>query len=152
GTGHEYAFEAVPSGQDQLILVWTEQGRGGSDIRAQRVYPGVGVASGWPATGVSVCAPPLDQNSPRATSDGADGVIVAWEDFRSGRPHIYAQRVTADGAIATGWPQDGLSLGSSGVDQMAPAVVSDSAGGALIAWQEFQSGLFQVRLQRLTGN
>jgi len=63
-----------------------------------------------------------------------------------------AQGVTVGGTIAAGWPQDGLSIGSAGVDQVAPAVVADGAGGALIAWQEFQGGLFKVRLLRVTGN
>jgi hypothetical protein len=152
GAGHEYAFSSNPDGQNALLVVWAEPGRDGSDVRAQRLEPGGGVSAGWPPIGLSVCGAAGDQYGPRATSDGAGGAIVAWEDLRSGRPRIFAQRVTAAGAIASGWPPDGLVIGSGSADQLSPAIIGDGIGGALLAWQEFQSGVFQVRVVRLTGS
>jgi hypothetical protein len=149
--GHEVAFSAAPAGSSAVVVAWTELGRDGSDIRAQRLEAGGGVTAGWPATGISVSSATGDQNTPSAADDGAGGAFIVWQDFRSGRPRIFAQRVSGAGAIVSGWPQDGLGLGAGSRDQVAPVVANDGAGGALVAWQEFENGLFRVRLVRLTG-
>src|SRR5262249_55405546 len=53
--------------------------------------------SNWPTDGIAVCSAPHDQTNPRIASDGAGGVLIAWEDLRSGTDDdIYAQRI--DGA------------------------------------------------------
>jgi hypothetical protein len=68
--GHEVAFSAAPAGGSAVVVAWTELGRDGSDIRAQRLEPGGGVTAGWPATGISVSSAAGDQNTPSAADDG----------------------------------------------------------------------------------
>jgi FlgD Ig-like domain len=77
-----------------------------------------------------------DQTSPIAVSDGAGGALVAWTDFRNGNWDIYAQRVTAAGAIAPGWPANGVSLCAAAGHQTAPVIASDGAGGAIVTWED----------------
>jgi len=148
--GHEVSFAAVPAGDSAVVVAWTEPHRDGSEIRAQRLEAGVGVTVTWPSTGVAIASAALDQNGPRAADDGAGGAFVAWQDFRGGRPQTFAQHVGADGTTTAGWPSGGLALGNSSTDQVAPMVIGDGAGGALVAWQEFENGLFKIRLLRLT--
>ena len=152
GVGHEYAFSSNPDGQSALIVGWSEPGRGGSDIRVQRLVAGIGVSAGWPTLGIPACTATGDQYGPRATSDGAGGAFLVWGDLRSGRPRLFAQRVTDAGTIASGWPADGLAIGTGIADQLAPAIAADGSGGALITWHEYQSGLLQMRVVRITGN
>lgn len=148
--GHEVAFASVPAGDSAVVVAWTEPARFGSDLRAQRLEASGGVTPTWPANGLPVASVVLDQSSPGAADDGARGAFIAWQDFRAGRPRTFVQRVTFDASVANGWPQDGLGVGSASVDQVAPAVTGDGAGGALVVWQEFESGLFKVRVIRLT--
>ena len=55
----------------------------------------------WLRNGVPVCTyPPCQEANPAIASDNAGGVFVVWEDYRSNAaPGIYAQHLTADGAI-----------------------------------------------------
>src|SRR5262245_43062807 len=149
--GHEVAFSAIPMGDSAVIVTWTDPGRNGSNVRAQRLEAGVGVTPTWPSSGIVVAGGALDQAGPRAANDGAGGAFLAWQDFRSGRPRTFAQRIDAAGAVVAAWPPGGLALGDANVDQVAPVVTSDGSGGALVAWQEFANGLFTVRVVRLTG-
>src|SRR5439155_722295 len=75
-----------------------------------------------------------------SVTDGAGGVFEAWEDVRSGRSDIYAQHITATGALASGCPADGLPVFVSAGDQATPVAVSDDDGGVIIAWTDLRYG------------
>jgi hypothetical protein len=82
-----------------------------------------------------LCTATNEQWWPVVVSDGAGGAIVAWQDFRSGTGSvIYAQRVLASGAVDPAWPADGRVLCGAANHQWAPAIASDGAGGAIVAW------------------
>jgi len=80
--GDQSAPVYISDGNGGGIAVWSDQRAGNYDIYAQRLD-----ANGdamWPAYGVVVCKAAGDQVNPQAVSDGAGGVIVAWEDGRTG--------------------------------------------------------------------
>lgn len=72
--------------------------------------------------------------------DGAGGAIIAWADNRGGTYDIYAQRLASSSATAPGWPATGLLVCGAAGDQFNPVMVSDGAGGAIIAWADPRSG------------
>ena len=150
GAGHEYAFASIPNGSNATVVAWVEATRSGSGVRATRLEVDGTISSGWPVGGVSLSGAAGYRYGVKATSDGAGGALFTWQDLRSARPRVFAQRVTSSGAIASGWPQDGLAIGGSSADQEVPAIVSDSSGGAFVAWQERQGAIFQVRVLRIT--
>jgi hypothetical protein len=89
-------------GSGGAIVAWSDHRDSAvyPDIYAQRV-DGSGVVQ-WTTNGVVLCAADKDQIDPVIVSDGADGAIVAWADWRSGTDYdVYAQRVTASGTIGT---------------------------------------------------
>src|SRR5207249_11853038 len=95
----------------------------------------------WPAGGVPVCWVNGNQDAPGIVPDGSGGAIVVWQDSRNGSfEEVYAQRVSAAGAIAPGWPADGKPVCSlpsapgltrySGYRvQRYSSVVTDGSGG-----------------------
>src|SRR5205085_1379440 len=85
-----------------------------------------------------------------AASDSLGGAIIAWADNRSGSWDIYAQRITAYGEIAPGWPANGVVVCAAVGDQKNPKIVADCAGGAIIAWEDVRSGDWDLYGQRLT--
>jgi predicted lipoprotein with Yx(FWY)xxD motif len=124
------------------IVAWVD-GRSGSrsgsyDIYAQRIS-----ADGtplWAADGVAICTATGGQSLPDITSDGSGGAIVAWEDRRSGTNYdIYAQRISADGTPL--WAADGVAICTATYTTNGYAVVSDEAGGAIVAWVDHRSGI-----------
>jgi len=95
----------------------------------------------WVADGVGACVASNSQFTPVLAGDGAGGVFVAWQDFRSGTDnHIFAQHLTAGGALVTGWPQNGSPVCQAQYSQYYPVVANDGTTGVFVAWQDYRTG------------
>lgn len=131
------------------IITWQDERNGNSDIYAQRLC---GCDSlDWDSAGVAICTAIDTQQHPAIISDSSEGAIIVWEDRRAGHYQLYVQKVNAWGVIQ--WAVNGVALNSSALDQRNPAIVSDSAGGAIITWEEKQStGYSDIYVQRISGN
>jgi len=78
-----------------------------------------------------------EQNFQQTTTDGNGGAIIVWQDSRAGTwlsYGIYAQRVDANGNVL--WTQDGVAIHTGEYQHYGPQIVSDGAGGAIIAWHD----------------
>ena len=140
----------ISDGNGGGIAVWSDRRAGNYDIYAQRID-----ASGdalWPSYGVVVSKAAGDQINPQAVSDGAGGVIVAWEDGRTDPlpPVIYAQRLSASGVEL--WTADGVLVSTAVSGQTAPVVVSDGLSGAIVAWRDLRNGDGDIFAQRIPAN
>ncbi len=96
-----------------------------SNLYAQRI-DGSGVTR-WTQDGVALCTLPRHQTSPVLVSDGASGVIVAWEDQSDDR-RIAAQRLSPLGEAL--WADQGISVSTQG--ESFPDLVSDE--GRVPSW------------------
>jgi len=106
-------------------------------------------AAGADANGVAVCTTSGEQVGPAIVSDGAGGSIVAWHDSRptvASGGVCFAQRVNALGVPQ--WAVNGVALSTTGdlSDPASPAIASDGAGGAFVAYGGSSS---QPRVQRV---
>jgi hypothetical protein len=110
------------------------------DIYAEHVLSNGVVDPAWPANGRALTTAPGTQIDAVIASDGGHGAIVAWTDARNGENHIFAQRVLVTGAIAAGWPADGLAVSTAPIDQTTPAITSDGGSGAIVTWQDLRNG------------
>jgi hypothetical protein len=137
------------------VLIASYDGRNGpgDDSYVQRVD-----ASGtrlWGVGGVPLSTAIYDQRVWTLVPDGAGGAVVAWHDLRNGHDwDIYAQRITALGEVAPGWPAGGLAVSTSSGDQVGPAAVPDGTGGCIVAWFDLRSPDhgYDVYAQRILGN
>ncbi len=144
----------VSDGVGGAIIAWADSRDSTHDqIFAQRVT-GDGQTV-WPASGICVCSQRSDFGPNRfgwygaadgrhgtLVADGSGGVLAAWVDHRTSEgtsADIYAQRVTAGGAVASGWPVDGAAISAAAGDQLLPAIAPDGRGGAFVAWQDGRS-------------
>ncbi|MBI5709369.1 MAG: hypothetical protein HZC42_03570 [Candidatus Eisenbacteria bacterium] len=102
-----------------------------------------------PYTGnLAVSATTYDQSSCLAVSDGAGGMIVAWQDTRSGTStDIYAQRVSAAGVPL--WTANGVAVCTAANEQFRLTIAADEWGGAFLAWVDYRSGAMRVYAQEL---
>ncbi len=104
-----------------------------------------------PTVNVAVCTAANEQRNPAATSDGAGGVIVAWEDQRlSGNINIFVQHLTAAGAPQWGNLSTGLVVCNATGPQTEPVICGDGAGGAIVAWADDRSGTWALYTQRIS--
>jgi hypothetical protein len=51
--------------------------------------------------GTALCAASSQQIAPAIALDGSGGVVVTWQDYRSGTSDIYALLLNADGTVVT---------------------------------------------------
>ncbi|MGA2625028.1 MAG: T9SS type A sorting domain-containing protein [Bacteroidota bacterium] len=131
------------------IITWCDSRNGNSAIYAQRVNGDSAVQ--WTVNGVAICNASSDQEHPTIVSDGSHGAIITWYDYRSGSNYdIYAQRVIASGAVQ--WTAGGAAICTATGDQQYPTIVSDGSGGAIITWQDYRSGIYDIYAQRVTSD
>lgn len=140
----QYEFTLIADGAGGAIVAWQDARNGADyDIYAQWLNE-VGLPQ-WTADGVAVSTAASSQYSPTIVSDGDDGAIVTWDDFRNGADwNIYAQRLSATGVPQ--WTAEGLSLCSAAGQQYNPVIVSDGDGGAIVTW--FGIGIYAQRVNK----
>src|SRR3990172_9338150 len=149
-SGAQSAPVVVDDGVGGVIVVWQDFRRTYADIYAQRV-DGSGKTA-WERSGVALCNAPGHESFPVITGNGAEGAIVAWVDTRNGNNDVFAQQVDGNGTVQ--WLTNGISVCTVSGNQNYPVMVSDGAGGAILAWWDMRSGDFNIYAQRidLTGN
>jgi len=101
----------------------------------------------WLPDGTPLCDLPDDQSATQAVSDGGQGAIVVWVDYRSGSSAIYAQRVDANGTPL--WTPEGVAVCTAPGSKSTPIIASDEAGGAVIAWGDYRNGNHDLYAQRM---
>ncbi|RLG68571.1 MAG: hypothetical protein DRO11_08905, partial [Methanobacteriota archaeon] len=102
----------------------------------------------WIGDGVPVCSAFEEQHFPAIASDSSGGAIIAWQDYRSGGPSIYVQRLDANGEPV--WTANGVAICTN--TGISPQVVSDGSGGVIVTWQDNRSGEYDIYAQRIDKN
>lgn len=129
---------------------------GGGPLQLYHVVRSGDPAPGWPAGGIAVAVGPGDRDHAQLMPDGAGGVYVTWDDTRlgPGLEDIYLQRITSGGAIAPGWPANGLRVSTDATKpEYFPQIAPDGAGGAYLAWDYAYSGTdYDVYAARVSGS
>ena len=144
-TGDQYSPAIVSDGVGGAIVAWSDWNSGNPDVYAQRVNAAGAVQ--WGANGVTLCIAGGDQSFPAIASNGASGAIVTWVDRRNGNPDIYARRVNASGSAQ--WGPDGVALCTNTGSQAEPRIVADGTGGAIVAWSDARSDADDIYAQRI---
>lgn len=133
------APRVVSDGAGGAIVAWGNGNFTGSDnIYVQRITSTGTIAPGWPVNGVVACGATGNQVFPDLCSDGAGGAIIAWADYRSdAASDIDAVRITSAGAVAPGWPANGVAVAATpSVAEYGAQIVADGSGGAIVVWQD----------------
>ncbi|MBN1448192.1 MAG: choice-of-anchor D domain-containing protein, partial [Bacteroidetes bacterium] len=124
--GRQVTPFVISDGNGGMIVVWEDRTGGvtESDLYAQRIAADGSLL--WSGTGVPLCTAGQMQSTPSMISDGENGAIVTWEDYRSSfsNPDVYAARILADGTFPVGPPI--LSFSSTTVDFGAVSVGSSA--------------------------
>lgn len=105
-----------------------------------------------PNVNTPICFAPNTQYVYGIISDGAGGAIILWIDYRSGISYdIYAQRVNRNGTIQ--WNGSGVAICTvAGSQDPRPTIVSDGVGGAIITWNDYRSGNYDIYAQRINAS
>lgn len=106
----------ISDGSNGVIVAWEDKTSGSSknDIYAQRISGSGSLL--WSDAGVPVTVASNLQSDPWIISDGRNGAILTWDDFRISPTNgeIYVSRILADGTFPIGPPV--LTLSSKTVE------------------------------------
>jgi len=135
-----YGYTTAPDGAGGMLLGIVSGGRP-SVLRLDAVGAPM---PGWAPGGNAVMTEVVPPYSMSIAGDGEGGAFVAWRDWRTGDPRLYASRLDAQGRIANGWPVTGSFVDADrGGAVYAAELVSLGPGVAIALWSEGgQEGLF----------
>ena len=142
----QYSQTIIADGAGGAIIAWRDSRGDMGDIYAQRISSAGAVQ--WTFDGVALCTAMDNQQVPAIVADGTGGAIVAWVDPRAGSSDIYAQRISAAGAVL--WTADGVAVCTATGEQLAPTVATDGAGGVIVTWSDQRSGTTDIYAQRIS--
>lgn len=143
----QFAPKLVSDGAHGAIVVWQDLRNSYNEINYNDIYAQRIDASGqalWSTDGIPVSQGAFEKLVPSLVSDGAQGALIAWEDYRNVDVNadvdlhgadIYAQRLDGNGKLL--WGSD-VAVSAQNNDQVNPILVSDGNGGAIIAWEDYR--------------
>jgi hypothetical protein len=101
----------------------------------------------WAPNGVTIIIDSDNQTQPLAVPDGEGGAIIIWEDEAA--YDLYAQRVDAFGNPL--WGGGGIAVCTAVNAQYLKDAQPDGQGGAMVVWQDFRNGNWDIYAQRISG-
>jgi hypothetical protein len=133
--------EPIPlsDGGGGAIVTWLDRrsADGQTHLFAQRVLGSGTVA--WAADGLGIGVAAIGQMTPAVASDGAGGMFIAYRDRRPfGGSGIYGHHVLSTGTLDSRWLPTGDPI-IVDPSRGEPRIVSDLAGGAIVAWTDTTS-------------
>jgi hypothetical protein len=139
-SGGQSSHHLANLGTGLLGVAW-EDGRSAGKKRVFAQIIDTTGAKFWAEDGVDVSNRTGNQVTPFVISDGADGVIVAWDDQTAGLLHsdIYAQRLSGTGSPM--WSNAGAPVSIAANMQQLPRMVSDGENGAIVTWEDYRPSL-----------
>ncbi len=109
------------------------------DIYAMHLLADGTRAPGWPVNGLPVSTGPLSDGAPRLLADGVGGVLIAWRYETPSGVEFRALRLTSAGEVAPGWISGGKVVCTAPGGRGNLHLVSDGAGGAYLAWDDYRT-------------
>ncbi len=155
----QFVLQAVSDEAGGVVVAWDDNREtpagGGSgiygDIFAMRLQPDGTRAPGWPVDGLPVCVQPGAQWDARLCPDGTGGAVIAWSN-RQLPAGMGVQRILGTGAVAPGWPVNGIVVGADSTSGSNPKVASDGHGGAYLAWYSDDLSWWRVWAMHVLGD
>ena len=144
----QYGPQIVWDNTTGYSIAWYDYRSGSGDIYAQRFSPAGNPQ--WTQDGQPVCTTINGQVVESMVSDGAGGIVMAWQDGRNVTSvDVFAQRMDATGLQV--WQADGVPLTTASGAQIGPVVVADGTGGIVAAWVDGRSGNNDIYAQHVDG-
>lgn len=111
------------------IVIWQEQSASGGLLQARHLLASGDLDPAWPGA-VAVCDRDAARVAMGGVSDAAGGAYVWWIENLG----LMLTHIAPDGALASGWPIHGRSLGTLVSSAHRPLAVADGTGGVYVGW------------------
>ena len=130
---------------NNFVISWGDFRNNNVDVYAQKI--GLDGSPQWAENGIPICVVDSSQGGTSIIADNCGGVIISWWDYRNGNWDIYSQRVDSSGILL--WDSVGVAVCDADSDQEYLSVVSDGRSGAIVTWQDYRNGNWDIYCQRV---
>jgi hypothetical protein len=122
---------------NQKILVWEDYRYGNWDIFAGAVNLSGKLV--WGEDGVPIALIPHTQYAPQVAPWDNGSVIIAWEDYRSGKHYeIFIQRLDSNGRAV--WTANGIKIQSEDGGRVPKILATTSDNSFYVFWENYTGG------------
>ena len=151
-TGGQKSLSMTSEGSGTTIITWSD---GANIVYAQKI-----ASDGSRPWGASPAAIAANGSGEVLAPDGNGGVIMAWAQGLQNGVNIFAQHVNSSGQPVWSNPTYGTTGNpvstTPSTFQEKPVIVSDDAGGAIVAWYDLRAsgygGPFDLYAQHIGSN
>lgn len=128
-------------------FVWTDPRTPatGNDIYMQTITQWSGAPN--LGGGAVICNAVGDQTEPSIALDGFQTLRVAWTDYRSVVPDIYAASMNWNGL--RNWADNGVAVCTAASYQLSPKIALASGGRSVLTWQDVRGASYDIYAQVL---
>jgi hypothetical protein len=133
--GNRSNLAIAADGAGGAFVAWQDDRDGFQNVFVQHAQHSGTPDPAWPQDGITLNATAGDRWRPSVDFDGLSGAVIAWEEWRSeSTADLFAQHVQRSGAVD--WAPGGVAVAvaTDSAGKVQPMVVSDDAGGAIIAF------------------
>lgn len=134
------------------IITWedyrNDPTQSSADVFAQRISKD-GVVK-WTVDGIPVCTGSASQLNPVICEDGTGGAFIVWEDLRSGKRNLFAQRIDSLGNAL--WTANGIAVDLQNRDQRNPKILYDGNNGFIAVYQDSVTNAYDIHATRIGPN
>jgi hypothetical protein len=149
-TADQAAPAIATDGAGGARVVWQDRHSGDADLRYAHLGANGHVSPG--SLGTPIVTATGDQRNPLLVSDAGGGALLVWQDWQAQGTRLRALRLTAQGAIESGWSSGGKVLASDAGTEPIATACSDGSGGAVVAWCARHGGAGDIRAQHVRGD
>ena len=135
-------FGVIPTNDGFLLMGWVDLA---GQIRVVRLTGAGGLAPGWVAAGHAVGSSGNFNAEVAATTDGAGGGYLCWDDAGT----AVVTRIGSGGTFPSGWSAAGTPLGVNALSS-GLGVAPIPGGDAMVFWTDFRNFNFDIFAQRYT--
>jgi len=147
-TGTQMAPAIIADDANGAIIAWLDISAECWNILVQRIDSNGKAIWHEP---VMVAAADESKGELRMISDGLGGAIIIWQVYENYiSDNIFAQRISPKGERL--WGDNGIVACEADGIQKHPAVVSDTKGGAVMAWADERDIFSDIYAQRISAN
>ena len=149
----QYTAKITSDGNGGVIVAWEQFSSTLNEVRMQRIDAAGALLWGPAGVRIDIDAPAYLGN---VLTDGSGGAFVSmWANFGiypDFTNTVVLQHLTANGAVAPGWPQNGLQPTTAQYASPGPeSLIPDGSGGVFTMWAD-NTGSATFMAQRITAD
>ncbi|NHI95065.1 MAG: hypothetical protein EAX96_21420 [Candidatus Lokiarchaeota archaeon] len=141
----QVSTDLIIDSNGMIWVCWNDKRQDDGDIYLQQLSPNGN--PNFQHNGIPIHNDTNYSSNPRMVSDGNGGVIVTWQDNRTGQNEVYLQRINSIGQLL--WGASGIKAAEVSSVKEDPQIVKTSDGNIFVVWDDTRNADKDVYTQKL---